>query len=234
MSDKLRVLLIEDNPALAENIFDYLGDVQYALDYAADGLSGLHLLSVNQYDVILLDEMLPGISGFDLCNRIRRDLQSNTPLIMVTAKDALADKETAFTRGADDYLVKPFSLRELQLRIDALCRRQNRGQECIQAAGLSYYPGRLLLESASGQSLSLSGTQASIFDCLIRAYPNIVTHPQLCETLWGDSDNDLHSLRTHVYSLRKQLKTAFPELLLKTIHGRGYQLSVAATPTAPN
>ena len=122
-SRRLGILIVEDQKDLAENLFEFLGDDRYTLDYAADGLTALHLLATQTYDVIVLDLMLPGVDGFEICRRIRQDLQCQKPVILMTALSSLADKEKGFNCGADDYLVKPFELKELQLRIDALHRR---------------------------------------------------------------------------------------------------------------
>lgn len=109
-ADGIRMLIVEDHVALAENLFEYFDQQRYILDFAPDGLTALHLLATNQYDVIVLDVMLPGVSGYEICRRIRTDLKCNTPVIMMTAKDQLQDKEQGFSQGADDYLVKPFNL----------------------------------------------------------------------------------------------------------------------------
>lgn len=121
------MLVVEDHVGLAENLSEYFENSHYVLDFASDGLTALHLIATHEYDVIVLDVMLPGLSGFDICHRIRNDIQCTTPVIMMTAKDQLKDKEEGFRAGADDYLVKPFDLRELQLRVNALYRRK----ECM-------------------------------------------------------------------------------------------------------
>ncbi len=125
--DRIRLLLVEDHVALAQNLSEYFSDQRYVLDFASDGLTALHLIATNDYDVIVLDVMLPGLSGFEVCRRLRSDIQCGTPVILMTAKDQLDDKEQGFTLGADDYLVKPFNLRELQLRVEALHRRRAGG-----------------------------------------------------------------------------------------------------------
>src|SRR5690606_32793904 len=120
----IRMLVVEDHAGLATNLLEFFDDSRYVLDFASDGLTALHLLATNAYDVIILDVMLPGLSGFEVCRRIRSDLHCPTPVIIMTSKDQLQDKEQGFTVGADDYLIKPFDLRELQLRVDALYRRK--------------------------------------------------------------------------------------------------------------
>ncbi|MGP4845771.1 response regulator transcription factor [Marinobacter sp. 1Y8] len=221
----LRLLIVEDQIDLAENLFEFLGEDRYQLDFAADGLTALHLLATQHYDVIVLDLMLPGVSGFDICKRIRGDLQCTTPIILMTARSALADKEQGFACGADDYLVKPFELRELQLRIDALHRRFTPHQSGVQAEGIRFDPGTLKVE-LNGVHTELTGIPARLFELLIRAYPNFISHEALSDAIWGHNhnDNDGHTLRTHVYSLRQTLQKAFGHSLVKTVYGRGYRL----------
>lgn len=222
---RLRLLIVEDQVELAENLFEFLGEDHYRLDFAADGLTALHLLAAQIYDVIILDVMLPGVNGFDICRRIRRDLQCQTPIILMTALSALPDKEQGFDCGADDYLVKPFELRELQLRIEALYRRHAPGTSGLQAGSLRFDPGTLTVELL-GRSTELTGTPARLFELLIRAYPNFLSHEALCDAIWGGahSEPEGNSLRTHVYALRKALENAFGDNLIKTVHGRGYRL----------
>lgn len=224
MDKKIRVLIVEDNTALAENLFEFLGEDRYVLDFASDGLTALHLAATNAYDVIVLDVMLPGISGFKLCQRIREDLHCSAPIIFMTAKDQIDDKVSGFETGGDDYLVKPFNLRELALRINALHRRQQDADSRLCAAGVSYDPGTLKVYVDDYPALELSGTAARIFETLIRVYPNLVTYEELQNQLWGVDEVDMNTLRTHVYALRKRLQEAFHCPLIKTLRGRGYRL----------
>lgn len=225
-SNPLRLLIVEDHKALAENLYEFFGyDQRYVLDFASDGLTALHLVATNTYDVIILDVMLPAVSGFDVCRRLRQDLGCSTPVIMMTAKDQLPDKEQGFGVGADDYLVKPFNLKELQLRVDALARRKAISISAeLHIPGLAYDPGKLQVSMAGKGSLSLSGTAASLFERLMRAYPNYVSYEQLADEVWGERHVDRHTLRTHMYGLRKLLQQHFGLTLIKTMHGRGYCL----------
>lgn len=224
MDEQIRVLIIEDNAALAENLFEFLGDNHYVLDCATDGLTALHLAATNTYDVIVLDVMLPGVSGFDICQRLRKDLHCSTPIIFMTAKDQIDDKITGFTKGGDDYLVKPFNLHELALRINALHRRRHGIDDRLQACGVSFDPGTLKVHMGEYPPLELSGTSARIFEAMMRTYPNLVTYEALQDQLWGIDEVDMNTLRTHVYALRKQLQGAFRTPLIKTLRGRGYRL----------
>ncbi|MFE8070214.1 response regulator transcription factor [Marinobacteraceae bacterium S3BR75-40.1] len=220
----IRVLIVEDKIALAENLFEFFDDERYALDFAADGLTALHLVSTNSYDVIVLDVMLPGLSGYELCDRIRRDLRCNTPIIFMTALDSLDDKEAGFSRGGDDYLVKPFELRELELRIKALHRRRTPNRQTLRAGSLQFDPGTLRVTLESGRVAELSGIPARLMEQLVRAYPNYLSRTDLNRAIWGVEDVDTHTLRTHIYALRKALQSALDQDLIKTVHGRGYRL----------
>ncbi|MDG9669415.1 response regulator transcription factor [Hahella sp. CR1] len=224
-TSKLKVLLVEDQKPLAENIFEFLGDEKYSLDFAADGLTAQHLLATSHYDVIILDIMLPGLNGLALCRIIRRNLGKNTPIILISAKTSIEDKEEGFNSGADDYLVKPFNLYELEMRVRALCRRNFSKDDSFIAEDLRYSPGMLTLATESGQSIVLTGYNATIFETLIRSYPVYASFELLSEQLWGHSDGASHTIRTHVYTLRKALKSELGRSMILTVHGRGYRLS---------
>ncbi|MBE95135.1 MAG: two-component system response regulator [Marinobacter sp.] len=222
----LRLLIVEDQVDLAENLFEFLGEDRYCLDFAADGLTALHLLATQSYDVIVLDLMLPGVNGFDVCRRIREDLRCQTPIILMTSLSALNDKEKGFDCGADDYLVKPFELRELQLRIEALHRRHSPLKPVLQAGEIRFDPGTLEVE-LHGLKTTLSGTSSRLFELLMRAYPNFLGHTALTDALWGGArygDAEGNNLRTQIYTLRKSLQGSLGNGLIKTIHGRGYRL----------
>lgn len=223
---RARLLIVEDQTALAENLFEFLGERHYDLDFAADGLTALHLLASRSYDVVVLDVMLPGLSGFELCKRMRQDLTCQTPIIFMTAKGDLPDKEEGFELGCDDYLVKPFALRELQLRIDALFRRGTGNSASLTAGELSYNPDTLQAIYQGRHSLELSGTCCRILEALIRSYPKFVSHEALSNVVWGIDDGDTHTLRTHVYTLRKLLHKEFGQSMIRSIHGRGYRLDL--------
>ena len=222
----IRILVVEDHVGLAENLSEYFDSAHYVLDFASDGLTALHLIATHEYDVIVLDVMLPGLSGFEICRRIRHDIQCTPPVIMMTAKDQLKDKEQGFQVGADDYLVKPFDLRELQLRINALFRRKEGMGKSLDIAvpGIRFDPGKLAVQVDNHGSLELSGTMARIFEELIKAYPDFLSYEQLQERIWGEKEVDMNTLRTHVYTLRKLLQDTFGFPMIKTMHGRGYRL----------
>lgn len=226
LGEILRVLIVEDNIALAQNLNDYFNCEHYILDFASDGLTALHLIANNNYDVIALDINLPGVSGFEICRRLRSDLQSNTPIIMMTASGDIESKVEGFEYGADDYIVKPFPLKELQLRIDALYKRSNGcGTSIIKIENLTFNQGTLEVSLGGLQTIELSGMGAKIFEVIMNGYPNYIPYDELRHKLWGDRDIEVNVLRTHVYSLRKMLKEGLGQELIKTVHSRGYKLN---------
>lgn len=221
---KLNVLFVEDHKALLENLAEYFSDDHYELDFASDGLTALHLIANNPYDVIVLDVMLPGVDGVSICKRIREDMGSPTPILLLTALDAIEHKESGFGAGADDYLTKPFDMRELELRIEALAKRRTTTSNLLTAANLTFNPGTLIVKTSDGRETSLSGLSANLFEILIRNYPNFVSYQSISDQIWGLGDASDHTIRTHIYLLRKNLKKAFGKSMIKALYGRGYQL----------
>ena len=119
----MKILVVEDNTDIAANIVDYFEDREHIVDYAGDGVTGLHLAVTNDFDVIVLDLMLPGMDGLDLCKKLRKDAKKNTPIIMLTARDTLEQKLEGFEFGADDYMVKPFNPEELLIRLENILQK---------------------------------------------------------------------------------------------------------------
>lgn len=222
-SKKINILIVEDNTELMANIADYLENNSYSLDFAYNGAIALHLINNNEYDVIVMDVMLPGMSGFMLCHKIRQELKLTTPIILITAKSQIDDKVVGFTNGADDYLVKPFNLKELEIRIQALSRRNTPSQSILQAGSVEFELGTLRLRIQDSNYLQLSGTAANIMQALLKAYPNFISYERLSQYIWEEKQ-DMHTLRTHIYSLRKNLMVAFGFNVIKTLHGKGYIL----------
>lgn len=220
------VLLVEDHHPLAETVLDFLSSVGFEMDYASDGLSGLHLAKTQSYDAIILDIMLPGLDGLELCQRLRREFNLDTPIIMLTARDQLEDKLDGFQKGADDYLVKPFDLPELAARLVAVIRRQ-RGE--LVPGQLSV--GELLLDPATfsvareGKSIQLSPTCFRILKVLMRESPKLVTREAIEKELWGDALPDSDTLRSHLYKLRQAIDKPFTDPMLQTIPGQGFKLA---------
>ena len=222
------VLLIEDNRDIAEMVGSYLEVRGYELDYAADGVTGLHLAVVNDYDAIVLDLMLPGMDGLSVCRTLREEARRDTPLLMLTARDTQQDKISGLDAGADDYLVKPFDIRELEARLRALVRRR-RGSiasDTLRVADLSLDTGTLEVQRG-GQRLTLTPIALRMLTVLMRASPRVVSRTDLEREVWGDLLPDSDTLRSHLYTLRKTIDKPFDRPLLHTVHGAGYRMADA-------
>jgi len=221
----MRILVIEDNKDILANILDYLELKGYITDCAQDGLSGLHLANTKKFDLIILDIMLPGIDGFQVCQRLRNEGRCETPIIMLTAKDALDDRLRGLNSGADDYLIKPFALSELSARIEAILRRSSGNRAHIfQVGDLSYDIDNLDVKRA-GISLKINPIGLKLLETLMRKSPSVVRREVLEESVWGDDLPDSDSLRTHIHQLRHIIDKSFESPLIHTVHGIGYRLS---------
>ncbi len=218
------VLIVEDNQRLAANIGDYLEHRGHVVDFAMDGLTGLHLAVTQPFDIIILDIMLPGMDGNTLCRRLRKDTQISTPILMLTAKDTLDDKLEGFDAGADDYLIKPFELKELEARLHALVRRSHIKKDGILEIGdLSVDRGQYLVTKA-GALIQLNRTCFSILVELIKAAPQVVTREELENILWKDYRPASDVLRSHIYTIRKKLDVPGHESFIETILGVGFRI----------
>ncbi len=220
----MRILLVEDHPDLAGNIGDYLAALGHQMDFADQGEMGLHLATTQRYDVIILDINLPKLDGFTLCRKLRAEYQQQTPVLMLTARGSLADKITGFQAGALDYLVKPFALEELRLRLDALTQKLNWHQpKALQVGDLSLDISHWQVKRA-GQTITMHKACMQILEMLMRASPQVVTRQDLMYLLWGDQPPQSHPLRSHMHELRKVIDKPFEFAMLKTVKGVGYRL----------
>lgn len=223
----MRILIIEDNPDIVANLYGFLEPKGYVLDTASTGYAGLALAAEHAYDVIVLDVMLPGLSGIEVCRKLRTELNSAAPVLMLTARDTLQDKEAGFNAGADDYLVKPFSLVELDLRLNALRRRargEHRASSILKVGPLTFNTDTYQVARA-GVPLALTKTGFVMLKCLMRESPRLVTREQLEHEVWGDDRPESDALRTHLHALRQVLDKPFPFPMLRTVPGLGYQLT---------
>lgn len=223
----MKILIIEDNKDILANIADYLEADGYIVDCAQDGLSGLHLAVSQQFDLIILDILLPGIDGFQLCKRLRSEAKIETPIIMLTAKDGLNDRLEGLKSGADDYLVKPFALSELGARIKAVYHRASGRREHILKIGSLSYDLDALEVRRGSILIKMNPIGLKLLEILMKKSPSVVRRNILEEYIWGDSLPDSDSLRTHMHQLRNSIDKSFDdEPLLQTVHGIGYRLSV--------
>jgi DNA-binding response OmpR family regulator len=219
------ILVIEDNPHLIANLYDFLEPLGYVVDAAYDAISGLRFVLDNDYDAIVLDLTLPGMDGLELCRQLR-ETGNNTPVLMLTARDTLEDKLKGFDSGADDYLVKPFALRELAARLKTLIKRARREQSPnpLRVADLVFDPETLHLERA-GQKITLPPIPLKILDMLIRQSPRVVSRREIERRIWSNERPDSDALRAHIHVLRAAIDKPFSNPLLRTVHGMGYQLA---------
>ena len=224
----MRILVIEDNRDILANVMDYLQLKGYTVDCAQDGVSGLHLAVSDHYDLIVLDIMLPGMDGYQLCQRLREDAGRDTPIIMLTAHDALDDRLKGLKVGADDYLLKPFALSELVARIEAILRRSSGGgRHRLEVGDLSYDLDTLQV-SRAGKLLKLNPVGLKLLEVLMRKSPAVIRRNVLEEALWGDELPDSDSLRSHIHQLRQIVDKPFETSLIHTVHGVGYSLAEPA------
>jgi DNA-binding response OmpR family regulator len=221
----MNVLIIEDDPAIAANLYDYLEGRGFLVDVAATGTAGLRLALAESWDAILLDLALPGLDGLTLCRRLREEAYRDTPVLMLTAKDTLDDKLAGFGHGADDYLVKPFSLKEVGVRLDALIKRY-RGQvtqRTLHWADVRFDLATLAVERA-GRAIRLQPKCLHLLRLLMQAPGRVLGRPELEAEVWGEALPDSDTLRAHIYTLRKALAQPGETDLIQTVHGLGYRL----------
>ena len=221
----MHILVIEDNPDLVANLCDFLETRGHSVDVAYEAWNGLRLATEQHHDAIILDLMLPGFDGIEVCARLR-EAGKDVPVLMLTARDTLQDKLKGFSSGADDYLIKPFALQELEARITALVRRA-RGEQvqrrlCI--ADLVYEPDIVRLRRA-GRGIELPPIQLKILELLMRESPRVVPRAEIERLVWGDTPPDSDALRAHMHLLRNAIDKPFEQPLLRTVRGMGYQLA---------
>lgn len=222
----MKILIVEDNSDLAANLGDFLELQGHLVDFAKDGVSGLEMASRMDFDAIVLDIMLPGISGLEVCSQLRKVAKKATPILMLTAKDTVEDKLIGFDCGADDYLVKPFSLREVNARLLALDRRASNSvvEEVLQVADLELDLGTLTVKRRQ-DVIKLTPLELRILEILMRKSPNLVTRKSLEKEIWGDYPPDSDTLRTHIHGLRTAIDKDFDNKLLHTVRGQGFRIA---------
>ncbi len=221
----MRILIIEDNPDIAANLGDYLEDRKHIVDFAADGKTGLQLALSHDFEAIVLDLFLPGMDGFEVCEQIRAQASRHIPILMLTARDQLEDKLEGFRRGADDYLVKPFELQEVEARLEVITRRVDPSLQTrkLQIGELHYDLDTMMVNRA-GVNIDLNPIGLKILRCLMRASPRVVTRAEIEADVWGDELPDSDSLRVHIHGLRSTIDKPFDKPMIQTRHGIGYRI----------
>jgi DNA-binding response OmpR family regulator len=219
------LLLVEDHHDIADMICEFLETEGYLMDYAADGVTGLHLAVSNQYDVIILDLNLPGMDGINLLENLRIQARSDVPVLILTARDTLQNKVAGLDSGADDYLVKPFEVRELAARIRSLIRRRKGlvSEETLKVSDLVFDMATMTV-TRNNQPLKLTPIGLQILKILMKASPRVVSRRSIEREIWGDILPDSDTLRSHMYTLRKAIDKPFDQNLLHTVQSSGYRL----------
>jgi DNA-binding response OmpR family regulator len=220
----LSILVVEDHPTIARQIVDFFDGLKWYADHAATGALAIGLATREVYDVVLLDLNLPDMDGLDVCRAIKEQAPRNVPVLMLTARDAFEDKARGFHGGADDYVTKPFDLRELALRCEALARRGRLhvSQE-VRVGALTLLPRekRTLYRDVP---VTLTGAGFKILMTLCAAHPQAVSRSALMHELWGADPPHSDALKSHVYALRKALELAGAADIVVTIPQLGYRL----------
>ncbi len=221
-ANPLRLLIVEDDRALAASIGDWFELDGHTCDYAVDGRAALAIVSDNVFDVIILDVGLPRIDGLDVARHLRK-LGDTTPILMLTARDAIDDRVTGLDAGADDYVVKPFALVEVAARVRVLSRRRTGTVQRLTVGSLE-----LLIDERRARredrELDLSPIGWRLLETLARASPSPVDRASLSFAAWGDEPPQTNNLKVQMFKLRKVVDHPFATSMIETVKGRGYRL----------
>jgi DNA-binding response OmpR family regulator len=221
----IRALIVEDNRDICGNIATYLEKLGYVLDFAHDGVTAMNLALTNPFDVIVLDLMIPRMDGLTFCQRLRADAQVETPVLMLTARDTLDDRLRGFDAGADDYLVKPFALQELHVRIRALYKRSHRNVDNLLTVGDLTLNRSTLQVHRAGRRVEINPAGMKLLRRLMEQSPSVVDRDELETLLWADERPDGDALRSHMYKLRQAIDRPFDRPLIHTVHRIGYRIA---------
>ncbi|MBQ9688518.1 response regulator transcription factor [bacterium] len=226
-----RILIVDDDDEIRELLEFDISQSGYHTDTAKDGMEGLTKALNNTYDLIILDVMMPKMNGFDVCKNVRQ-AKLAVPILMLTAKGTIQDKTEGFEGGADDYLVKPFDIQEVLLRIRVLLRRNeieekySISNEVLKAGDIEIFPESLECIIVN-KKVKLTPTEFEILYCLMQHFNSSVTLATLLDEVWGyDSDEDVRMLRVHVGGLRNKIETDTKNpKYLHTVTNVGYKLT---------
>lgn len=224
----MRILVIEDEAAIAANVCDFLESRGHLVDAAADGVTGLHLAVTQDFDAVVLDVNLPRIDGLALCRRLREDAGRDTPVLMLTARDRLEDKLEGFEAGADDYLAKPFELRELEARLAALHKRSGGRAAAheLRHGAIVFNPATLAV-TVGGVAVKLPPKALRLLEMLMTQPERVFSRNELETAVWGDRLETSDTLRSHMHVLRRAFSAAGAADPVENLHGIGYRLAAA-------
>jgi DNA-binding response OmpR family regulator len=219
----MRVLVVEDEAKIANFIARALEEDAYETAIARDGESALALFAANCFDLVVLDVMLPGIDGFEVVRRLR-ERKVRTPVVMLTARDSVADKVRGLDSGADDYIAKPFSIEELLARARALIRRSAGTDDTLRVADLELDRAKFTVKRA-GRTIELTRREFALLEYLLQIPGRIATRSMIAEHVWGiDFDSGTNTIDVYIKYLRDKIDSGFDPKLIKTVRGRGYTI----------
>jgi len=222
----MRVLVIEDEKKVADFISNGLAEEGYAVDVAHDGDQGYFLATTNEYDAILLDIMLPKMEGFTLCTKMRAE-ENHTPILMLTAKDAIKDKVRGLDAGADDYLTKPFAFEELLARIRSLLRKKSLQQKTRFQVDNLVLDTITHIVSRGEREIQLSVKEYALLEYLMRNIGSVVTRTMIAEHVWDiNFDTFTNVIDVYISYLRNKIDRGHETKLIHTVRGRGYVLKI--------
>ena len=221
----MNILLVEDDFDVAQNICDYFESSGHNVEGAPDGLIGLERATAEPRDIIILDISLPRLSGIELCLRLRELGFTSVPIIMLTARSEIEDKVKAFQFGADDYVVKPFALAELESRMGALMRRAY-GFESVSLlkVGDQEFDTATYSIRREGKNIAVTATGRKILETLMRNTHRVVAKSEIEQVIWGDDPPCSDSLKIHIHTLREVIDKPFSSSLIITVRGVGYRI----------
>ena len=221
----MRVRLVEDENRIADFVSKGLSEDGYAVDVARDGEEALDWVGVAEFDVVILDVMLPVRDGIEVCRDLRRR-GIQTPVLMLTARDAIEDRVRGLDSGADDYLVKPFAFAELLARLRALARRERSSVSARLQVGDLVLDTTTREVSRQGQFMTLTSKEYSLLEYLMRHPNQVLTRTMIAEHVWNyDFDNATNVIDVHIRNLRRKMDDPFPAKLIQTVRGAGYRIS---------
>lgn len=220
----MKLLVVEDEKELSKALVRILTINKYETDTAYDGLQALDLIHTNEYDLVITDVMMPNMNGFQLTQAIRSE-HNNVPILILTAKSEIDDKVEGLDAGADDYLTKPFSLKEFLARIRSLLRRKDKTIENYSIGNLELNRETFEIKTPTG-SLPLTDTEYRLMEYLMRNKNAVLSTERLMENIWGyDSDAEINVVWAYLSSLRKKLASINADVTIKAMRGVGYKLS---------